>query len=73
LISYGVLDHLIKPYPIREISDQTRSYFQANWHTIEPILLKKLEVHKAGGTLSRKWDAIQADLTAINEKLLGGV
>jgi ubiquitin-protein ligase len=69
MISYGILDHLIKPHPIKEIDDHIHNYFEVNWESIKVILKKKIEFHSNNNTLSRYKRTILADMCSITMTL----
>jgi hypothetical protein len=70
IISYGILDHLLKPHPIPEIYSFIVEYFQKNWQdVISPVVEKKVAYHTSNGTLMRRPETINADIQNIQKKL----
>jgi ubiquitin-protein ligase len=69
MISYGILDHLIKPHPIKEIYEHIYNYFGENWELTEVILKKKIEFHSKNNTLSHDKNTIITDMKSITKVL----
>jgi ubiquitin-protein ligase len=68
MISYGILDHLIKPHPVKEINQHIYDYFEKNWESMKVILEKKIEFHSKNKTLSREMTTT-ADMNNITSTL----
>jgi ubiquitin-protein ligase len=69
MISYGILDHLIKPHPIEDIYQHIRRYFEMNWSTILPVLEKKIAYHAENTSLTRTREQINGDIQNIVKNL----
>jgi ubiquitin-protein ligase len=69
MICYGILDHLIKPHPVKEIYQHIYNYFEGNWESMKVILKNKIEFHSKKYVLSRGKESILADMKSITNTL----